>query len=160
MTTRPIDIINKTMTYNSNPTADLVRPLFIVTPYARYVQFNSRVRWLISDDELGMNSEAYEMYVLSKRIRHKCQVKYFSQAPLTRLFSLIQQAAPRAVNGQISDIQVCRWWLWSPCWCWDPRSVWELIHTSIASLIGTPISWFNNTPGLAGWFATRLITVS
>ena len=86
MTTRPIDIINKTMTYNSNPTADLVRPLFIVTPYARYVQFSSRVRWLNSDDELGMNSEAYEMYVLSKRIRHKYQVKYVSQAPLTRLF--------------------------------------------------------------------------
>ena len=86
MTTLPIDIINKLMTYNSHPTADLVRPLFIVTPYARYVQFSSRVRWLISDDEQGMNSDAYEMYVLSKCIRHKYQVKYVSQAPLTRLF--------------------------------------------------------------------------
>ena len=74
------------MTYNSHPTADLVRPLFIVTPYARYVQFSSRVRWLISDDELGLNSETYEMYVLSKRIGHIYQVKYVSQAPLTRLF--------------------------------------------------------------------------
>ena len=86
MTTLPIDRINKLMTYNSHPTADLVRPLFIVTPYARYVQFSSRVRWLISDDEQGMNSDAYEMYVLSKCIRHKYQVKYVSQAPLTRLF--------------------------------------------------------------------------
>ena len=39
-----------------------------------------------SDDEQGMNSNAYEMYVLSKCIRHKYQVKYVSQAPLTRLF--------------------------------------------------------------------------
>ena len=71
MTTLPIDIINKLLTYNSHPTADLVRPLFIATPYARYVQFSSRVRWLISDDELGKNSDAYEMHVLSKCIRHK-----------------------------------------------------------------------------------------
>ena len=75
------------MTYNSHPTADLVRPLFIVRPYARYVQFSSRVRWLISDDEQGMKSDANEMYVLSKCIRHKYQVKSVSQAPLTRLFS-------------------------------------------------------------------------
>ena len=86
MTTLPIDIINKLTTHNSHPTTDLVKPLFIVTPYARYVQFNSRVRWLSPDDELGMNSDAYEMYLLSKRIRHKYQVKYVSQAPLTRLF--------------------------------------------------------------------------
>ena len=33
-----------------------------------------------------MNSEAYEMNVLSKCIRLKYQVKYVSQAPLTRLF--------------------------------------------------------------------------
>ena len=64
MTTLPLDIFNKVMPYNSHPTADLVRPLFIVTLYARYVQFSSRVRWLISDDEQGMNSDAYEMYVL------------------------------------------------------------------------------------------------
>ena len=33
-----------------------------------------------------MISDAYEVYVLSKCIRHKYQVKYVSQAPLTRLF--------------------------------------------------------------------------
>ena len=86
MTTLPLDIFNKVMTHNRHPTADLVRPLFIVTPYARYVQFSSRARWLISDNELGMHSDAYEMCVLSKCIRHKYQVKYVSQAPLTRLF--------------------------------------------------------------------------
>ena len=86
MTTLPNDIISKLLTYNSHPTADLVRPIVIVTSHARYVQFISRVRWLISDDGLGMNSEAYEMYVLSKCIRHKYQVKYVIQAPLTRLF--------------------------------------------------------------------------
>ena len=74
------------MTYNNYQTANLVRPLFIVTPSARYVQFSSRVRWLISDDAQGMNSDTYEMYVLSECIRHKYQVKYVSQAPLTRLF--------------------------------------------------------------------------
>ena len=86
MTTLPIDIIIKRMTYNNYQTANLVRPLFIVTPSARYVQFSNRVRWLISDDAQGMNSDAYEMYVLSECIRHKYQVKYVSQAPLTRLF--------------------------------------------------------------------------
>jgi hypothetical protein len=85
MTTLPLDIINKVMTYNSHPTADLVRPLFIVAPYTRYVQFSSRVRWLSSDDELGTNSDAYEMYVLSKCSRHKYHVNYVSQSPLTRL---------------------------------------------------------------------------
>ena len=102
----PIDIINKLMTYNSHRTTDLVRPLVIATSYARHVQFNSRVRRLISDDELGINSEAYEMYVLSKCIRHKCQVKYVNQAPLTRGLLSLQQASPRADNGDRADLQV------------------------------------------------------
>ena len=43
------------------------------------IHINQGVRWLISDDSVHMNSNAYEMYVLSKCIRHKHQVKYIRE---------------------------------------------------------------------------------
>ena len=55
------------------------RPLIIHTAWARYIHLNQGVRWLISDDAANTNSDAYDMYVLSKCIRHKLQVKYISE---------------------------------------------------------------------------------
>ena len=78
MTALPIDIINKLMSYNSHRTAGLLRPHFIDTKYACYVKLSRRLRWLIFDDDSGLHSDAYEMYVRSGRSRHKHQVKYVS----------------------------------------------------------------------------------
>ena len=86
MKTLPIDKVNQLLGHNSHRTDDLIRPLIVETTYARYIQFIHRVRWWIGDDTSNTNSDAYEMYVRSKCIKHKSQVKYVSQAkPLDKL---------------------------------------------------------------------------
>ena len=75
MTTRPIDIINKIMLLHSHPPAAMIRPLIIQTAWATYCRLNTCVRWLISDDSDKMSGNAYKWYALSKRNRHKHQVK-------------------------------------------------------------------------------------
>ena len=100
------------------------------------------------------------MNVLFKCFRHKYQVKYVSQAPLTRLFFQFNRHHLELIMDQEQIFKYVDY-------DYDPDSYVEilavyenLIHTSGTSLTDTPISWFNNSPGLAGWFATRPITVS
>ena len=80
MTTLPREIINRIMLFHSQPTTGMIRPFSIQTALAMYMHQNQHVCWLISNESANMNSNAYEMYVLSKCIRHKDQVKYISEA--------------------------------------------------------------------------------
>ena len=87
MTPLPIDVIDKNMLFQSHPIADMIILSIIRTAWASYMHLNQGVRWLVADDSANMNSNAYEMYVLSKCIRHKHQVRYISDVKtLDRLF--------------------------------------------------------------------------
>ena len=60
--------------------SDCIMPLIVRIQFARYIYSDDRIRWLIADGSVNVNSGAYELYVSTQYINHKHQVPYMRQS--------------------------------------------------------------------------------
>ena len=79
MTKLPEAVYNKIMLFNSHPTADIIRDCIVEAGEGRFIH-RGRAEWLIGDTDYD-GADDYEVYVLSKCLQHKYQVKYLSRIP-------------------------------------------------------------------------------
>ena len=79
MISLPQSIYNRIMLFNSHPTADIIRECIVDTGEERFIH-RGRAEWLIGDTDYD-GADDYEVYVITKCLKHKYQVKYLSRIP-------------------------------------------------------------------------------
>ena len=79
MTRLPLSIYNRIMLFTSHPTADIIRECIVEAGEGRFIH-RGRAEWLIGDTDYD-GSDDYEVYVITKCLKHKYQVKYVSRIP-------------------------------------------------------------------------------
>ena len=67
------------MLFNSHPTANIMCECIVEAGENRFIH-RGRAKWLIGDNDYD-GADDYEVYVITKCLKHKCKVKYLYCIP-------------------------------------------------------------------------------